>query len=64
MEQLINLIVTNGMAVVIVAYFLFKDYKFNESITNILSEVKEVLTALKTFHEVERGEKINSNKND
>ena len=53
MEELINLIVSNGMSVVIIAYFLYKDYKFNDQIVSILSEVKEVLTALKTWHEVE-----------
>lgn len=47
MEQIINLIVTNGMAVVIVAYFLYKDYRFNTSITNILTEMKEFLAVLK-----------------
>lgn len=50
MEQIINLIVTNGMAVVIVAYFLFKDFKFNGSITSILSEIKEVLAVIKDKH--------------
>lgn len=50
MEQIVNLIVTNGMAVVIVAYFLFKDYKFNASITSILSEIKEVLAVIKEQH--------------
>ena len=53
MEEIVNLIVSNGMAVVIVAYFLFKDYKFNGQIINILQEVKEVLTTLKTYHAIE-----------
>lgn len=52
-DELINLAVTNGMSVIIIAYFLYKDYKFNDQIVNILSEVKEVLTALKTWHEAE-----------
>lgn len=50
MEDMVNLIVSNGMSVVIIAYFLFKDYKFNEGITNVLTEIKEVLTVLKTYH--------------
>lgn len=53
MEEMVNLIVSNGMSVVIIAYFLFKDYKFNDSILKVLGEVKEVLTALKTWHEKE-----------
>lgn len=54
MEEMVNLIVSNGMSVVIIAYFLFKDYKFNGQIVSILGEVREVLTALKTWHEVEK----------
>lgn len=50
MEEMVNLIVSNGMSVVIIAYFLFKDYKFNQSILNVLAEVKEVLVELRTYH--------------
>ena len=53
MEEMVNLIVSNGMSVVIIAYFLYKDYKFNDQIVNILGEVKEVLASLKTWHEAE-----------
>lgn len=53
MKELVDLIVANGMSVVIIGYFLYKDYKFNESILKVLGEVKEVLTALKTWHEAE-----------
>ena len=51
MEQMVELITTNGMAVIIIAYFLYKDYKFNDQIINILTEVREVLSALQTWHE-------------
>ena len=47
MEQIINLIVSNGLGVVLVGYFIYKDYKFNGSITAILTEIKEVLAMLK-----------------
>jgi len=53
MEELVNLIVSNGMSVVIIAYFLYKDYKFNDQILSVLGEVKEVLSSLKTWHEAE-----------
>lgn len=53
MQEIINLIVQNGMSVVIIGYFLFKDYKFNDQIVSILGEVKEVLASLKTYHEKE-----------
>lgn len=47
MEAIVNLITTNGIAVVIIAYFLFKDYKFNEQIIDILGEIREVLAVMK-----------------
>lgn len=49
MDDFVNLIVSNGMSVVIIAYFLYKDYRFNASIINVLSEVKEVLTELRVI---------------
>lgn len=53
MQEMIEMITSNGMSVVIIGYFLFKDYKFNDSILKVLGEVKEVLSSLKTLHEVE-----------
>lgn len=47
MEQIINMIVTNGTAVCIVAYFLYKDYKFNAQLIGIMSEIREVLAVVK-----------------
>lgn len=46
MNELINMIVTNGVAVVIVAYFLYKDYKFNGQLVNLMQEIKEVLSLI------------------
>ena len=46
MQEFINLIITNGIAVVIVAYFLFKDYKFNGQIIELMQEIREVLAIL------------------
>lgn len=50
MDEMVNLMVSNGMSVVIIAYFLYKDYKFNDQIVQILGEVKEVLASLQTWH--------------
>lgn len=50
MENIIQLIVNNGMGVVLLAYFIYKDNKFNNAITNVLGEIKEVLAELRTFH--------------
>lgn len=53
MEEVVSLITTNGMGVVLMAYFIYKDWKFNEQIVKVLGEVKEVLTSLKTVHDIE-----------
>lgn len=45
-EALVNFIVQNGMSVVIIGYFLFKDYKFNEQILDVLGELKEVMAVV------------------
>ena len=52
-DQIVEVVLNNGMSVAIILYFLYKDYKFNDSILKVLGEVKEVLSSLKTYHEVE-----------
>lgn len=49
-ETLSTLIMNNGLSVVLVGYFIYKDYKFNEQILLVLGEVKEVLAALQAYH--------------
>lgn len=46
MNELINMIVANGVAVVIVAYFLYKDYKFNGQLIDLMQEIREVLALI------------------
>lgn len=46
-QDMVSLIATNGMAVVIVAYFLYKDYKFNGQLISIMSETRETLASIK-----------------
>lgn len=48
--ELVKLIVDNSLTVVLVGYFLYKDWKFNENIISVLGEIKEVLAELKTWH--------------
>lgn len=56
MQEIIQLIMNNGMGVVLLAYFIYKDSKWNASITNVLGEIKEVLVELRTFHAKDRNE--------
>lgn len=46
-QEIIDLIVNNGMSVIIIGYMLFKDYKFNGLILDVLQEIKEVLAGMK-----------------
>lgn len=43
MENIINLIVNNGIAVVVVGYFMYTNYKFNEKLVNTLARINEKL---------------------
>lgn len=46
MEQLVNIIVNNGVAVAVVLYFLWKDAKLTKENTEILEQVKALLLVL------------------
>lgn len=50
MGEIVQLIINNGMGVVLLAYFIFKDTKWNSNITSVLGEIKEVLVELRTYH--------------
>lgn len=39
MSEIVDLIVNNGIAVVVVAYFLFRDYKFNQELVGTLAKI-------------------------
>ena len=43
MSDLVNIIVNNGVAVVVVAYFLYKDNKFNNEFVKTLTEITTTL---------------------
>lgn len=56
MQEIIELIGTNGIAVAIIVYFLYKDYKFNDAMLNVMTEIQKVLSSLKTLHGIEEEE--------
>ena len=43
MESIVNLAMNTGLAVVIVIYFLLRDWKFQQSLTDVLAELKATL---------------------
>ena len=46
MEQFINLLLNSGVAIAVVAYFIWKDAKLTKENTEILQQVKALLDAL------------------
>ncbi len=43
MEALVNLIVNNGVAVVVIAYFMFRDYKFIQNLNTNIQKMIDVI---------------------
>ena len=56
MENIVNLIVNNGIAVVVCGYFMFTNDKFNEKLVSTLSAIETRL------EEIEKGDNDNENK--
>lgn len=46
MESIINLIVNNGVSCVVVGYFLYSNYKFNDKLVSTLSAIDTRLQAI------------------
>lgn len=51
MKEIVDLIVSNGMSVVIIAYLLFRDYKFTDKLDKSLESINETLAILKKERE-------------
>ena len=46
MNDIVNLLVNNGIAVVVVAYFMFRDYKFNNELIKTMTSIHDNLQAM------------------
>lgn len=46
MSDIVELLVNNGIAVVVVGYFLFRDYKYNDSFIKTLTTIQNTLSAI------------------
>jgi hypothetical protein len=46
MNDIVNLLVNNGIAVVVVAYFMFRDYKFNNELIKTMTSIQDSLQAI------------------
>lgn len=47
MKEIADLMVNYGMSIVLMAYFLYKDYRTTGQIINTLQEIKEVLALMR-----------------
>lgn len=49
MEEIVNLIVSNGIGVACICYFMFRDYKFQDTIAKTLTQLEETTTLIKEY---------------
>lgn len=44
-EQIVNMAMNSGMAVVITVYFLIRDWKYQGNLTNLLTRLEQAIDA-------------------
>ena len=47
MNDIVNLIINSSTSVVVIAYFIFRDYKWNNQLISTLSKIEQILDDLK-----------------
>jgi hypothetical protein len=57
MEQIAEAITNYGFSAILLAWMIFKDYKFNENILAVLDKIQVVLAKLETWHSAEEEKK-------
>lgn len=62
MTDIVNLIINNGVAVGIVVYFLYKDFKWNDELLKTLTTIQVTLTDM--WKEIQKDEHKQSERND
>lgn len=58
-EQISNLVMNHGMSVLITCYFLFRDWKYQGQLINLMGNISSTLVGLKEIVEILRGYHIN-----
>lgn len=62
MEQIANLILNDGIAIAVVGYFMFRDYKFMQQLQTVLVTLVDTVAVLKdAVNELTRKEKTDGN---
>ena len=44
--NIVNLIVNSSVSVVVIAYFIFRDYKFNNKLVEYLAKIEQILDTI------------------
>lgn len=57
MENIAQAITNYGFSVILLAWFIYKDYKYNENVIAVLDKINTVLARLETWHSAEDTEK-------
>ena len=55
MEEIAQAITNYGFSAILLAWMIYKDYKFNENILAVLDKIQVVLAKLETWHSAEDG---------
>ena len=53
MQEIINLLVNNGTAIAVIAYFIYRDNKFMSTLNSTLIQLTEATTTIKQMLERE-----------
>lgn len=53
MQEIINLLVNNGTAIAVIAYFIYRDNKFMSTLNSTLTQLTEATTTIKQMLERE-----------
>ena len=48
MNDIVNLIINSSTSVVIIAYFIFRDYKWNNKLVETLTKIETILDEINT----------------
>lgn len=57
MEEIAQVVSNYGFSVVLLAWMIYKDYKFNENILGVLEKINVILAKLETWHNAEEAQK-------
>lgn len=57
MNEIVNLIINSGTSAVIIAYFIFRDYKWNNQLISTLTKIEDTLKDIKGVYDYEDKQK-------